>query len=98
MEGGGNRYLLGRECKKEDGGADSLIFSNMDAFHNKDVDAQVFDKLRNLKEAQMKIQKDLNQREKRRGMLGWLVEGGEGFSKAAINSVHRGAILKNART
>lgn len=54
MEGGGNRYLLGRECKKEDGGADSLIFSDMDAFHDKDMDAQVFDKLGNLKEAQMK--------------------------------------------
>lgn len=67
MEGGGNRYLLGRQCKKEDGGADSLSCSNMDAFHNKDVDAQVFDKLRNLKEAQMKIQKDLNQTEKQRG-------------------------------
>lgn len=70
----------------------------MDTFHNKDVDAQVFDKLKNLKEARMKIQKDLNQTEKQRGILGRLVEGGEGFSKATINSVHWGAILKNGCT
>lgn len=76
------------------------FFSNMDTFHNKDVDAQVFDSLKNLKETQMKIQKDLNQKQdqKQRGMLGELVEGGEGFSKATINSVHWGAILKNGCT